>query len=485
MKTNIKATLKEMGKINKKTLKNGSYSMLYTVILIAVVVVINLIVGEIPEKYTQIDLSSQKLYTITDETITFLKDLDQDVSIYYIVQNGNEDAVVEKMLTRYEEESDHITVEKKDPVLYPNFTSQYTEEQVMENSLIVVNGEKSKVIDYNNLYEMSYDYYSGSSSATGFDGEGQIDSAISYVTSENLPKIYTLEGHGELEINSSLKENLEKANYETEALNLLSEEKVPEDTACLLITSPQKDISKEEAEKIITYLEEGGKAMIFTDYVKEDMVNLKSVLENYGVTTGDGMVFEGDTQHYVMQMPYYLLPVLKSSEITSDLISDNRYIFMPAAQAVEKLESYRDSLEITEFLSTSEDAYIKENVENMKTFEKESGDPEGEYALGVAVTEDISEEKQTQLVYFGSSSLLDATTDQQVSGGNTDLVLNALGWMCENDTPVIEVDSKSLSMEYLTISEYDAGYWSAITCGIIPGLFLVIGAGIWFKRRKR
>ena len=68
-----KNTLKEMGKIDKKILKNGSYSMLYTVILIAAVVVINMIVGEIPEKYTQIDVSSQKLYTISDETAEFLK----------------------------------------------------------------------------------------------------------------------------------------------------------------------------------------------------------------------------------------------------------------------------------------------------------------------------------------------------------------------------------------------------------------------------
>ena len=188
-----KKTLKEMGKIDRKALKNGSFSMLYTVILVAVIVVINLIVGEIPEKYTQIDVSSQKLYTISDETVKFLKGLQQDVTIYHIVQNGNEDEILEKMLTRYEETSDHITVEKKDPVLYPNFISQYTQEQVSDNSLVVVNGEKSKVISYNTLYETNYDYYTGSSSTTGFDGEGQIDSAISYVTSEDIPVVYTLQ----------------------------------------------------------------------------------------------------------------------------------------------------------------------------------------------------------------------------------------------------------------------------------------------------
>ena len=484
-KNKIKTSLKNLGRVNKKTLKNGSYSMVYTVILIAVIVVINLIVAEIPTKYTQIDVSTQKLYTISDKTKEFLDELNQDVTIYHIVQNGNEDDVIEKLLKRYEETSDHIKVEKKDPVLYPNFTSQYTDEDVQDNSLIVVNGSKSKVVDYYNLYETQYDYYSGSSSTTGFDGEGQIDSAISYVTSDNLPIVYTLKGHGELELNSSITESLEKANYQIQSLNLLTEENVPEDAGCLMITSPQADLSEEEADKVISYLENGGKAVIFTDYTSEEIPNLKKVLENYGVTPDNGVVMEGDTKHYIMQIPYYLVPEINSTEITADLIADNRYVLMPVAQSIRIMDSYRDTLDIESVLSTSEKAYIKTNVENMQTFEKVSGDQEGKFNLGVCVTEDISDDKQTQLVYYGSSSLLDSTTNQQVSGGNTELLLDTLGWMCENDVPVISVDSKSLETSYLTISEYDSGYWSAMTCGVIPVIFLIIGGVIWFKRRKQ
>ena len=484
-KNKIKTSLKNLGRVNKKTLKNGSYSMVYTVILIAVIVVINLIVAEIPTKYTQIDVSTQKLYTISDKTKEFLDELNQDVTIYHIVQNGNEDDVIEKLLKRYEETSDHIKVEKKDPVLYPNFTSQYTDEDVQDNSLIVVNGSKSKVVDYYNLYETQYDYYSGSSSTTGFDGEGQIDSAISYVTSDNLPIVYTLKGHGELELNSSITESLEKANYQIQSLNLLTEENVPEDAGCLMITSPQADLSEEEADKVISYLENGGKAVIFTDYTSEEIQNLKKVLENYGVTPDNGVVMEGDTKHYIMQIPYYLVPEINSTEITADLIADNRYVLMTVAQSIRIMDSYRDTLDIEAVLSTSEKAYIKTNVENMQTFEKVSGDQEGKFNLGVCVTEDISDDKQTQLVYYGSSSLLDSTTNQQVSGGNTELLLDTLGWMCENDVPVISVDSKSLETSNLTISEYDSGYWSAMTCGVIPVIFLIIGGVIWFKRRKQ
>lgn len=492
MKINIKkklksagSTIKEMGSIDKKSLKNGSYSMGITAIVIAVLVVINLIVGQIPEKYTQVDVSTQKLYTISDTTEKYLKDMNTDVTIYHIVQSGKEDSVLEKMLTRYEEESKHIKVEKKDPVLYPNFTSQYTSDDVADNSLIVVAGEKSKMISYSDLYETEMDYTTYQTNTTGFDGEGQIDSAISYVTSENLPVIYTLEGHEELELNSSLTDSLQKANYDVQSLNLLTQDAVPKDTGCLMIAAPQKDLSEEEAQKIITYMEAGGKVMIFTEYTGTDMPNLKSVLENYGVTTGDGVIMEGDTGHYIMQRPYYIVPTIDSSDITSDIKSNNRYVLAPISQPVKTLSDYRDTLQISSLLSTSDKAYIKTDVQNMTTYEKEDSDEEGSFQVGVSVTEQVDDDNTTQLVCFGCASLLDEATDQQVSGGNTDLVLAALGWMCENDAPVIDVTSKSLTMSYLTVPQFDAAYWSIIVCGVIPVVFLLIGTVIWFKRRKQ
>lgn len=483
----VKKFLKELVKINRRKLKNGSSSMLYTVFLVAVVVIINLIVAEIPEEYTLIDVSTQKLYTISDETREFLDGLEEEVTIYHVVQSGNEDSVVVRMLNRYEEYSDHVDVETKDPVLYPNFTSQYTEDQVSDNSLIVVCGERSKVINYSDLYQVEYDYYTGSSSTTDFDGEGQIDSAISYVTTEDLPVIYTLEGHGEVEMGTQMTDNLERANYQVESLNLLSSDSVPEDTGCLLIASPQSDLTEDEADKIIEYLQNGGKALIFADYTMEELPNFERVLESYGITPGGGIVMENDGNHYISQMPYYLLPNIESTDFTSDLISDNRYVLMAAAQPLDIMDSYRDTLEITPVLTSSEDAYVKADVENMTTFEQEDSDRAGQFNLGLAVTETVDEtnDVKTQLVCFSSYTLMDDQMNSQVTGGNQELVLGAIGWMCENDTPVISVATKSLMMEYLTVPEYDAGYWSMVVIGLIPVVFLLIGAVIWFKRRKQ
>ena len=115
---------KKLTEISKKHIKNGSYAMVMSVIFIAVVIVINMIVSTIPSKYSEIDVSSQKLYSIGDETKKMLKDLDKDVTIYQIAQSGSEDEKITNLLKKYEDESKHIKVEQKDPVVNPKFVSE-------------------------------------------------------------------------------------------------------------------------------------------------------------------------------------------------------------------------------------------------------------------------------------------------------------------------------------------------------------------------
>ena len=470
--------------INKKTLKNGSYSVVLSVIFVVIIVVVNLIVDAFPSTYTELDVSDQQLFSIGDQTKDFLKELDKDVTIYQIAQSGSEDEVVSKLLKKYEEASDHIKVEKKDPVVNPKFTSEYTDEEVSSNSLIVVCGDRSKIVDYNNIYESSMDYTTYSYTTSGFDGEGQITSAISYVTSDNLPVLYTLDGHGEKSLDSTLQEDIEKANIEIKSLNLLTEESVPEDADCLMINSPSTDISEEERDAIIEYLENGGKAMIFSDYTEESMDNFDAVLENYGVERVDGIVIEGDAQHYAMQMPYYLLPDVSSAEAVSDFSSQGYFILAPYAQGIRQLDNVRDTLTIESLLTTSDDAYSKTDL-NTETLEKTDEDIDGPFDIGVSITEEVDDDKTTQIVYYSTANLMDSQINQMVAGGNEQMITESLNWMCSTDeTSTISIPSKSLEVSYLTVTAYDAAYWKICVMGLIPGVFLVVGFVVWLKRRK-
>ena len=470
--------------INKKTLKNGSYSVVLSVIFVVIIVVVNLIVDAFPSTYTELDVSDQQLFSIGDQTKDFLKELDKDVTIYQIAQSGSEDEVVSKLLKKYEEASDHIKVETKDPVVNPKFTSEYTDEEVSSNSLIVVCGDRSKVVDYNNIYESSMDYTTYSYTTSGFDGEGQITSAISYVTSDNLPVLYILDGHGEKSLDSTLQEDIEKANIEIKSLNLLTEESVPEDADCLMINSPSTDISEEERDAIIEYLENGGKAMIFSDYTEGSMDNFDAVLENYGVERVDGIVIEGDAQHYAMQMPYYLLPDVSSAEAVSDFSSQGYFVLAPYAQGIRQLDNVRDTLTIESLLTTSDDAYSKTNL-NTETLEKTDEDIDGPFDIGVSITEEVDDDKTTQIVYYSTANLMDSQINQMVAGGNEQMITESLNWMCSTDeTSTISIPSKSLEVSYLTVTAYDAAYWKICVMGLIPGVFLVVGFVIWLKRRK-
>lgn len=473
-------------KSNKKMLKHGSYSLATTALVIAIVVILNLVIQELPSKYREFDLSSQKLYTIGEQTEKILKNLKKDVNIYYIAQDGTESSDIQKLLEKYEEGSKHIKVEQKDPAVYPKFVSQYTSENLSNNSIIVECGDKSKIVDYQDMYETTVNYQTYSQEVTGFDGEGQLTSAIDYVVSDDMPVLYTLEGHDEISMSDTMKDTIQKSNIETRSLNLLTEEAVPEDTACLLIFSPKTDISADEADKIIKYLENGGKAIILSDYTDTEMPNFNSVLENYGVQPQNGIVLEGDQDHYISQNQYYLLPNIESNEITSNLSSKSKYVLTALSQSIKSLENVRDTIKIDSILTTSDSAYEKTDLEAMETTEKEEGDLDGPFSLAVSITEELEENKETQIVYFASSAIFNDQMNAMVSGANYELLSASLSWLCGTEEgSSLSIPSKSLDMTTLMVPASDVSFWSIFVTAILPVSMLLVGFAIWLKRRKQ
>lgn len=144
------------------------------------------------------------------------------------------------------------------------------------------------------LYDYSSYYYDGTYSV-GFAGEGELTSAISYVTNGELPKIYTLTGHGESSLSTDFQTAVEKQNMELEELSLLTETEVPEDANCILMYAPQSDISSEEKEILLTYLQGGGNFFLITDPQSESgsRPNLDALMAEYSryISIGDGKVY--------------------------------------------------------------------------------------------------------------------------------------------------------------------------------------------------
>ena len=116
---NIISNIKEKRLENKKILRHGSYSIGVMAIVIAIVVVLNLVIQELPRASEKLISAVSRLYTIGDQTKELLDDLDKDVDLYYIAQDGTESTDIQRLLERYKERSEHIKVEQKDPAVYP------------------------------------------------------------------------------------------------------------------------------------------------------------------------------------------------------------------------------------------------------------------------------------------------------------------------------------------------------------------------------
>ena len=349
-------------------LKGGSYSVVITMVVLAILVAVNIFVSVLPEALTHFDISSSKLYSITSNTKVVVNALEDDVTIYWIVQSDEEDSVIENLLAKYESLSEHLKVVKKNPDVYPTFAEQYTSEEVPNNSLIVECGDSSRFISYDTIYvsEMDMTTYSYE---TSFDGEGAITSAIDYVTTEEHPQLYVLEGHGESELPAAFSDQIEKENIETTSFSLLNEDSVPEEADCVLIYAPTSDISGEEKELLAEYTNGGGKLMVLAGPAEEgNLENLYSLLEDYGVEAAEGIVVEEDRDHYAFQAPYVLLPDMAESEITNPLIEENYYAIMPISLG---LITDNASDAVTELLTTSESAFSKAAGYDIATYEKE------------------------------------------------------------------------------------------------------------------
>ena len=461
--------------------KHGTYRASMVVFACVAAVLMNLTAGKLPSQYLKYDVSDQKLFTTGDQTAEIVKGLDEDITLYLIAQQGSEDATLQELLDRYAGLSSHIKVETKDPVLYPNFVSQYTSENLSENSVLVVGQNRSKAVDYYDIYQYSMDYSTYSSSLSSFDGEGQITSAIAYVTAEDMPVVYTLTGHDEAELSTTVTSSIEKENIELKSLSLLTEEAVPEDAKAVIIYGSISDISEDEKNKLEAYMEQGGQMVLLLGYTDKDTPNLDSLLGDYGITLADGLVLEGDSQHHLPNYPYYLLPDIRSSAYTSDVSS--RYVLLAFAQGMTEAADISEDLTYESLLTTSAKSYSKTNLES-ENLEQEAADITEPFDLGAVVTKTIDENVEAKLIVFSSETLLDEQVDSMVSGGNSTMFLNVMSQLVDHENTV-SIEPKSMSTEYLTVSAGSAIFWGILTIILLPLFLLITGGVIWFGRRKR
>jgi len=466
---------------NGKVFRSGVYSTAILAAAIVLAVLLNLLVGALPKKYTEFDLSEAKMYTLGDSSKKLVQSLDQDVTVYYLCETGSEDAILTKLLDHYADESSHFRWEQKDPAIYPTFAAQYGASDVSTGSLIVVSGENNVVLDAADLYEYDYsDYYTTGSANVTFGGEKQITSAIYKLTAAEETHAYYTTNHGEQALTSSLTEALEAQNITAQPLDLLTST-IPDDCDLLIINDPTSDFASDglvdEISQLQTYLENGGRVLLTTNGYDETP-NLDAVMAQFGLAREAGLVVEGDSSHALYGYPYSLFPDYGTTDESTALDGVNRstHVMLSVAQGITVTET--DGVTAESLLNTSEDAYSKLNFDTSSTTDKENGDTDGPFSLAVWAR---NETTGAEVIWIGCPNMDNEQLYQSIPGNLTFLQGCAASMVGQD----ILIDTKALEASPITIPASTATTLGLVFVFVLPAAVLIAGAVVVLLRRRK
>lgn len=477
--------------VSIKKISGAVFSQLTIALVICAVIAVNVTVSRLPDSATIIDTTSEKYYSITKKTKDFLKDFDEDVTIYVVGKKSDvKDSYAEipKTLNRYREANKHIKVVYVDAEKNPTFLSQHNGDELEQGSLIVESEKRNKLLPVSDIYQSEFDYETYNENVTGYDGEGQITSALAFMASDDVPVVYVLEGHDEIPIGELFSGVLAKANYEVKTLNLLQNDSVPEDCSMLLINGAQSDLSEDDADKILKYMKDGGSVLTTLDFLKvKELDNYKTILSEYKVTPVDGVVAEGNGSYYY-QNPYYLLPKVEYSDVTVELEGKSS-IFVPYAVGLKHDEDGDNTY--TDFLMTSKKSFSKKDYGSEdeitetpgEEVKKSAGDESGPFSLGI-----LEETKDKgRLVVLGSAYLLTDAADQMVSTRNSRMFGQICSYLIPQDEEKssIVIPVKTYEDTRLTVDSGAANMYGLLFVIIIPLTSIIAGIVIWARRRRK
>jgi len=222
--------------------------------------------------------------------------------------------------------------------------------------------------------------------------------------------------------------------------------------------------------------------MILTSYTTDPIPNFESILANYGVSIEEGIVVEGDNNHFMSGTPTYVVPDMNQHDITSSIIGKRMPIVIPIGRGLQIADSLESTITIESLLDSTDKSYSKVNA-NSSTYTKEDADINGPFSLGAAIT-DNSQEEPSKIVIYSSSYLLDDSMVSLTSLGNTDLFLNSIKWITGNKVN-LSIPTRSLLPTYLTLNAADVIFYSALVIIVIPLMILITGAVVTMRRRKK
>ncbi|WP_458461574.1 GldG family protein [Paenibacillus sp.] len=429
----------------------------------------------------QLDLTSNKQYTLSDQSLTAIKNVKDDVNILVLtVENANNTVLnreVTDMVEEYTKRNSKLKLKQYNLTQEPALASKYG---ITGSSIVLEQGDQHKVIDIASLFTATGD---GSDGSYQFTGEEKLTQALMNMSSTEMHKMVFLTGHEELSLDqmTTLQSSLEQNNVQTEELQLNQAGKVPEDADVLAIIGPQRDISDTEMKAIRTYLSDGGKLLLslgFEEDMKTSWTNIDALMADYGVVNEHAVMV--DNQQASTMGPLWVVPEYGTHAITDKLAASQLYPMLSLSIALTSKE--QDKYTLSPLMHSSNDSYGETNIGGLLQNET-TNDPEediqGPVELGYAA--DTTDGKP-KAVILGSSIFMQ---DSEIaSGGNRDFILNTVNYLSEKENGLTIRPRVQAGYEtaYLNGEQARTIFFVAIVA--FPLIFVIIGVLLWWRRRR-
>jgi len=437
-------------------------------------------------RYVRADLTKTKITALSDKTVQVLKGLTAPLTITVFYQPTHRlYPLVKDLLEEYEQRSPQLRVEYVDPEQDIARAKQLAQQFEIDRINLVVfqAGTRHKYLSDTDLAE--YDYaqmaFGGQPSLKSFRGEDAFTSAILNVTQTRQPLIWVTIGHGEKALDnaepdgaSDFKKFLERDNMRVEPVTLLEKTEISQSVGAVVILGPSRRFHDQELALLQTYLERGGRMLALIDPLQD--TGLDGLLGRWGVELGNDIVVDP-----ARQLPFISAANLFVTTYTQHPVVEKMQTLMtlfPLARSVRPAKDLKD-LSATSLAMTSPQGWGETETGATEFQYAEGTDLKGPVSIATAV--ETSASPPTRLVVIGDSDF--AVNGQLGNVGNLDLALGAFHWLVEQEQ-LIGIGPKPLESIRLNLtgSQLRGIFWFSFAG--FPALMGLVGAGVWWRRRR-
>lgn len=418
----------------------------------------------------KLDLTENRLYTLSEDTKEILSQLDQPVNIVVFNREAEYPLLPKNLLARYSGYSKMIQIRYCDPYREPKLVREYQElgYKVELNDLIIESAGGRKQLKLTDLYEFN----ASRTQVEKLAAEQEITSGIHLAANGEREKILFTDGHGE-EPSASLMDLFSKNHYQT-AYAELSVQGIDRETAALVICAPRRDFSLEEIGCVEEYLLAGGSVMVFWEPGTEGMERLTELLEDWGIRPTENLVEE--PKLYVSGSPLNVAATYGQHEINQYFKNNRYYVVVPSCVALEQLYESQGTTNTGQVLRSSKDAAAGGQAQ---------GSPFS-LVLGSerAVTTETGNGVTGRILVCGSKRIYgdDMLSSEKLANG--DFLIQAAGW-CVGAEEMLHIPPKEMGSLLLPVVSSEVKGWAILLLGMIPLGTLAVGAGISLQRRYR